>query len=74
MTGGVDNNIEVVKALESRFKCQILVPDSAQKNGANGAAVLEANYQNYGYPGSPGSISTSITRQTRREYLELRLK
>jgi len=29
MTGGVAKNIAVVKALESRFKCQILVPDSA---------------------------------------------
>jgi len=29
MTGGVTKNIGMVKALESRFKCQLLVTDSA---------------------------------------------
>ena len=48
MTGGVAKNIGVVKAVESRFKCQILSTASAQEYGAIGAAVFAANYQNYG--------------------------
>lgn len=43
MTGGVIKNIGMLKALENRLKCQILVTDSAQEKGAIGAAVL-ANY------------------------------
>ena len=48
MTGGVAKNIGVVKAVESRFKCQILSTASAQEYGAIGAAVFAENYQNYG--------------------------
>ncbi len=30
----------IIKALENRLKCKIIVSDSAQENGAIGAAVL----------------------------------
>ena len=40
MTGGVAKNIGMVKALENRLQCNLLVTDSAQENGAIGAAVL----------------------------------
>ncbi len=40
MTGGVAKNLGMVKALENRLKCKIIVSDSAQENGAIGAAVL----------------------------------
>ena len=44
MTERVGNNIEVVKAVEIRFKCQILSTASTQGNGAIGAAAIAANY------------------------------
>jgi len=44
MTGGVTKNIGMVKVLENRLKCQILVTASARENGAIGAAVLAANH------------------------------
>lgn len=40
MTGGVAKNKGMVKALEDRLKCKIIVSESAQENGAIGAAVL----------------------------------
>ena len=40
MTGGVAKNKGMVKALEDRLKCKILVSEAAQENGAIGAAVL----------------------------------
>jgi len=42
MTGGVAKNIGIVKALEKKFGCPILVNEFAQVNGAIGAAVLAA--------------------------------
>jgi predicted CoA-substrate-specific enzyme activase len=42
MTGGVAKNIGLVKALENKLKVPIIVTDSAQENGAIGAAVLAA--------------------------------
>ncbi len=42
MTGGVAKNIGVVKALEERLAAPIQVLDTAQVNGAIGAAVLAA--------------------------------
>ncbi|MCP4752958.1 MAG: 2-hydroxyglutaryl-CoA dehydratase [Proteobacteria bacterium] len=42
MTGGVAKNIGVVKALEVKLGTEILVSDSAQENGAIGAAILAA--------------------------------
>ena len=42
MTGGVAKNIGMVKALERRLDCEILVGKSPQENGAIGAAVLAA--------------------------------
>lgn len=44
MTGGVAKNKGMVKALENRLNCKILVTDSAQENGAIGAAVLAAKH------------------------------
>ena len=44
MAGGVAKNIGIVKALENRFKCQILVTNSTQEKGAIGAAALAANH------------------------------
>ena len=43
MTGGVAKNIGLVKALENKLDVKIMVSDSAQENGAIGAAVLAAN-------------------------------
>jgi (R)-2-hydroxyacyl-CoA dehydratese activating ATPase len=40
MTGGVAKNQGMVKALENRLGCKIIVSESAQENGAIGAAVL----------------------------------
>lgn len=40
MTGGVAKNIGVVRALERKLEIPIIVTDSAQINGALGAAVL----------------------------------
>ncbi len=40
MTGGVAKNIGVVKALETKLECPIIVADNPQENGAIGAAVL----------------------------------
>ena len=40
MTGGVAKNQGMVKALENRLKCKIIVSESAQENGAIGAAVI----------------------------------
>lgn len=42
MTGGVARNIGVVSALEKKLEIPIAVTDSAQVNGAIGAAVLAA--------------------------------
>jgi len=42
MTGGVAKNRGMVKALEDRLKFKLQVSDSAQVNGAIGAAVLAA--------------------------------
>lgn len=42
MTGGVAKNVGVVRALEAKFNTAIEVNDSAQVNGAIGAAVLAA--------------------------------
>ena len=42
MTGGVAKNIGMVKALENRLGCNILVGKFPQENGAVGAAVLAA--------------------------------
>lgn len=42
MTGGVAKNIGLVKALENKLQVPILVSESAQENGAIGAAVLAA--------------------------------
>ncbi|MFH1136511.1 MAG: acyl-CoA dehydratase activase [Pseudomonadota bacterium] len=42
MTGGVAKNIGVVKALEKKLDAEIQVLDTAQVNGAIGAAVLAA--------------------------------
>lgn len=42
MTGGVAKNIGLVKALENKIKAPIIVSDTAQENGAIGAAVLAA--------------------------------
>jgi predicted CoA-substrate-specific enzyme activase len=42
MTGGVAKNMGVVKALENRLKMTIEVLESAQVNGAIGAAVMAA--------------------------------
>jgi predicted CoA-substrate-specific enzyme activase len=42
MTGGVAHNVGVVRALEQKLGLPILVLDSAQVNGAIGAAVLAA--------------------------------
>ena len=44
MTGGVAKNIGMVKALENRLNCKIIVSESAQENGAIGAAVLAAKH------------------------------
>ncbi len=44
MTGGVAKNQGMVKALENRLKCKILVSESAQENGAIGAAVLASKH------------------------------
>ena len=44
MTGGVAKNKGMVKALENRLNCKILVSKSAQENGAIGAAVLAARH------------------------------
>jgi len=40
MTGGVAKNKGMVKALENRLNCKIIVNKSSQENGAIGAAVL----------------------------------
>jgi len=45
MTGGVARNIGVVKALENKLSESIEVFDSAQVNGAIGAALLAQNLQ-----------------------------
>jgi predicted CoA-substrate-specific enzyme activase len=42
MTGGVAKNIGLVKALENKLQVPIFVSESAQENGAIGAAVLAA--------------------------------
>ena len=42
MTGGVAKNMGVVKALENKLKMSIEVLESAQVNGAIGAAVMAA--------------------------------
>jgi predicted CoA-substrate-specific enzyme activase len=42
MTGGVAKNIGLVKALENKLSTPIIVSESAQENGAIGAAVLAA--------------------------------
>jgi len=42
MTGGVAKNIGLVKALENKIRAPIIVSDTAQENGAIGAAVLAA--------------------------------
>jgi activator of 2-hydroxyglutaryl-CoA dehydratase len=42
MTGGVAMNMGVVKALENRLQISIEVLQSAQVNGAIGAAVMAA--------------------------------
>lgn len=44
MTGGVAKNKGMVKALEDRLKCKILVSKAAQENGAIGAAVLASKH------------------------------
>lgn len=46
MTGGVARNRGMVKALEDRLKFKLQVSDSAQENGAIGAAVLAAQEMN----------------------------
>lgn len=46
MTGGVAKNSGLVKAIENRLGTGVLVPESAQINGALGAALLAAK-QNY---------------------------
>ncbi len=46
MTGGVAKNIGMVRALEQRLNISIMVNDSAQENGAIGAAVLAAQLLN----------------------------
>jgi predicted CoA-substrate-specific enzyme activase len=43
MTGGVAKNVGVVRALEKKLGVSIQVLDSAQVNGAIGAAVIAAN-------------------------------
>jgi len=40
LTGGVAKNIGIRNALEKKFNIQIQVPDTAQVNGAIGAAIL----------------------------------
>ncbi len=40
MTGGVAKNKSMVAALEKRLGFELLVENSAQENGAIGAAVL----------------------------------
>ncbi len=42
MTGGVAKNNGMVRALEARLNMPLLITDSAQENGAIGAAVLAA--------------------------------
>lgn len=42
MTGGVAKNVGLVKALENKLNTSIIVSESAQENGAIGAAVLAA--------------------------------
>lgn len=43
MTGGVARNIGVVRALEKRFKTEIIVPEMPQHMGALGAAIIAAD-------------------------------
>ena len=43
MTGGVARNIGVVRALEKRFKKEIIVPEMPQHMGALGAAIIAAD-------------------------------
>ncbi len=43
MTGGVAKNVGVLRALEQKMGCALEVADSAQVNGAIGAAVLAAD-------------------------------
>jgi predicted CoA-substrate-specific enzyme activase len=45
MTGGVAKNVGVVKAMENRLGVKIQVLDTAQVNGAIGAAVLAAGLE-----------------------------
>ncbi len=40
LTGGVAKNIGVVKAMEDRLGCQIMVPEEPLLSGALGAALL----------------------------------
>jgi predicted CoA-substrate-specific enzyme activase len=42
MTGGVALNVGVVRALEGRFKTDIIVPEMPQHMGALGAALIAA--------------------------------
>ncbi len=43
MTGGVAKNIGIIKALEKKLNCKILLPDEPQIVGALGAALISAN-------------------------------
>ena len=43
LTGGVAQNIGIQTALEKKLKIKILVPETAQVNGAIGAAILAQN-------------------------------
>lgn len=45
MTGGVAKNIGVVKSLETKLETPIVVAESAQENGAIGAAVLASQLE-----------------------------
>jgi activator of 2-hydroxyglutaryl-CoA dehydratase len=43
LTGGVAQNIGIQTALEKKLKIKIRVPETAQVNGAIGAAILARN-------------------------------
>jgi len=43
MTGGVAKNIGILSALEKKLGVKLEVPETAQVNGAIGAAILAQN-------------------------------